>query len=73
MACWIEVTRRVALSGAPRLHNELDHELLPEQAVQPTMHAEVRYLVRLRRVMRSRRVQAFAKEIVQGQQEPLSS
>jgi hypothetical protein len=66
VACWIEVTRRAALSGAPRLHKELDHELLPElQAVQSTMGAEIRYLVRLDRAMRSRRVQAFAREMIQ--------
>lgn len=66
VACWIEVTRRAALSSAPKLHRELDHELLPElQAAQSTMRAELRYLVRLNRAMRSRRVQAFAREMAQ--------
>lgn len=66
VACWIEVTRRAALSGAPKLHSELDGELLPElQAVQSTTHAEMRYLVRLGRAVRSRDVQAFAKKITQ--------
>jgi hypothetical protein len=66
MACWIEVTRRAALSGAPKLHRELDHELLPElQATQSTTRAELRYLVQLHRAMRSRRAQAFARETIQ--------
>lgn len=70
MACWIEVTRRAALSSAPKLHRQLDHELLPElQTVQSTMRAEMRYLVRLGRAMRLRRVQAFAEEITQAQRE----
>jgi hypothetical protein len=67
VACWIEVTRRAALSGAPRLHRELDHELLPElQAAHSTMRAETRYLIQLNRAMRSQRVQAFAREMIQG-------
>ncbi|MGH3826561.1 MAG: DUF6545 domain-containing protein [Pseudonocardiaceae bacterium] len=66
VACWIEVTRRAALSGMPRLHRELDPELLPElQAAQSTMRAEIRHLVRLDRAMRSRRVQAFTREMLQ--------
>lgn len=35
------------------------------QAVQSTMHAEMRYLVRPHRAMRSRRAQAFAREMIQ--------
>lgn len=64
VACWIEVTRRAALSDMPRLYRELDHELLPElQAVQSTMHAEIRHLLQLDRAMRSRRVEAFVREM----------
>jgi hypothetical protein len=74
VACWIEVARRAALSGAPRLHRELDHELLPElQAAQSTMRAEMRYLIRLHRAMRSRQVQAFVKEMIQRQRKIAAS
>ncbi len=70
VAYWLEVARRVALSGVPRLHSELNRELLPElQAAESTMHAEMQYLIRLNRSMRSQPVQAFAKEAVEKQRQ----
>ncbi|MFI1971292.1 DUF6545 domain-containing protein [Streptomyces cinnamoneus] len=60
-ACWIEATRRDAVRGAPKLHLELDKDLLPEvRAGESTVHREIRHLLRLHRALRSRPVRAFA-------------
>ncbi|MET8678325.1 DUF6545 domain-containing protein [Streptomyces sp. NPDC004647] len=66
-ACWIEATRRDAAAGAPKLHHELDKDLLPEvHASESTVHRETRHLLRLHRVLRSRTVDAFAEGVRQG-------
>jgi hypothetical protein len=66
-ACWIEVTRRDAVAGAPKLHHEVDKDLLPEvHAGESTMRREVRYLLRLHRALRSRPVHTFAETIQHG-------
>lgn len=61
VACWIEAARRDALAGAPKLHCELDKDLLPDvHASASTVHREIRHLLCLHRALRSRPVRAFA-------------
>ncbi|GHF36008.1 hypothetical protein GCM10010218_16830 [Streptomyces mashuensis] len=61
-ACWIEVTRRDAVEGLPKVHHEdLDKDLLPEVvADRSTVPREIRHLLRLHRALRSRPVRSFA-------------
>jgi hypothetical protein len=66
IACWLETTRRAATTGTPKLHHALDKDLLPELAGNAaTLHAEMRYLLRLHRALNSRPVQAFAEQTTQ--------
>jgi hypothetical protein len=64
IASWLEVTRRAAVSQAPKQHRDVDKALLPELlADESTLHIEVRYLLRLHRAMRSRSVRTFADTV----------
>ncbi|MFI9274333.1 DUF6545 domain-containing protein [Kitasatospora sp. NPDC052896] len=61
IACWIEVTRRDSMAGAPKLHAEVDQDLLPDvDSGESTVHREIRQLLRLHRALRSRAVHDFA-------------
>ncbi|GAB1691161.1 MAB_1171c family putative transporter [Krasilnikovia sp. M28-CT-15] len=61
IACWLEVTRRLAVTGRPRVYADVDRSLLPDlRAARSTMHPETRYLLRLHRALRSRAVRDFA-------------
>ncbi|MFC7304475.1 DUF6545 domain-containing protein [Streptomyces monticola] len=63
-ACWIEAARRDALAGAPKIHEELQQDLLPEvHGSESTMHREISYLLRLYRFLGSRRVTEFATQV----------
>ncbi|GII95035.1 DUF6545 domain-containing protein [Sinosporangium siamense] len=63
VACWLEVTRRNALEGAPKLHHKLDRHLLPEVlAAKPTVRREVRQFLRLHRALRSSFTRGFADD-----------
>ena len=63
-ACWIEVTRRDAAAGVPKLHHELDKSLLPQVlASESTVHREIRHLLQLHRALQSRSVHAFADDV----------
>jgi hypothetical protein len=64
ISCWLEVTRRAARDGAPKLALDLDKKLLPELlADQSTVPAEIRSLLRLWRALRSSQVLSFADGI----------
>lgn len=70
IACWVEVTRRAAIAGAPRLHARLDGDPLPPiPDRESTDPAEVRWLLLLRRHLRSNAVRDFAHR----QEDPLTS
>ncbi|MGH3784177.1 MAG: MAB_1171c family putative transporter [Pseudonocardiaceae bacterium] len=63
-ACWLEVTRRAARSGAPRLHQVLDEMPSPGlSGSESVTREEITHLIRLHRAMRSRQVRAFASDV----------
>ncbi|QIS09856.1 DUF6545 domain-containing protein [Nocardia arthritidis] len=63
-ACWLEVSRRLALSGQAALDQHVDRSLLPEiVATRSTLPAETKYLLAIHRCMQSRVVRDFADRI----------
>lgn len=62
-ACWLEVTRRLATSRAPKQYRVLDPRTSPISTdADPTKLAEIRRLLRLARTLQAKQVQDFADD-----------
>jgi hypothetical protein len=62
-ACWLEVTRRLATSRAPKQYSVLDPRTSPISTdVDSTEPAEIRRLLKLARTLQAKQVQDFADD-----------